>query len=70
MIQKEQLAEELNNMKQRFDDHVTGLQQRINDERAVVRNENKVIVEELNTKVPSILYQGRHTSLPHNPTSK
>ena len=55
MVQKEQLAEELNNMKQRFDGHVQGTQQRLNEEREIVRKENKAINEELNTKVGEMI---------------
>ena len=55
MVQKEQLAEELNNMKQRFDGHVQGTQQRLNEEREIVRKENKAINEELNTKVGELI---------------
>ena len=51
MVQKEQLVEELNNMKQRFDGHIHGTQQKMNEEREIVRKESKVIIDELNLKV-------------------
>ena len=51
MVQKEQLAEELGNMKHRFDAHVQTTQHKIQEERDLVRRENQVIVDELNTKV-------------------
>ena len=54
MVQKEQLVEELNNMKQRFDAHIHGTQQKMNEEREIVRKESKVIIDELNTKVGNI----------------
>lgn len=50
-MQKEQLAEELNNMKSRFDSHIHTTQQRINEERESARKESKVVIDELNTKV-------------------
>ena len=55
MVQKEQLVEELNNMKQRFDGHVHNTQQKMNEEREIVRKESKVIIDELNTKVGIVL---------------
>ena len=42
-------------MKQRFDGHVQGTQQRLNEEREIVRKENKAINEELNTKVDEMI---------------
>ncbi|KAL3873813.1 hypothetical protein ACJMK2_036898 [Sinanodonta woodiana] len=57
MIQKEQLAEELNNMKQRFDTHVHDAQIRIQEERESVRKENKAVVHELNTKIRELTEQ-------------
>ncbi|KAK3597838.1 hypothetical protein CHS0354_029408 [Potamilus streckersoni] len=57
MIQKEQLAEELNNMKQRFDTHVHDAQVRIQEERESVRKENKAVVHELNTKIRELTEQ-------------
>ena len=54
MVQKEQLAEELNNMKQRFDAHIHGTQQKMNEEREIVRKESKVVIDELNTKVSEL----------------
>lgn len=50
-VQREQLAEELNNMKQRFDQHIQGAEVRIQQEREAVRKENKSVEDELNTKV-------------------
>ena len=42
-------------MKQRFDGLVQGTQQRLNEEREIVRKENKAVNEELNTKVGEMI---------------
>jgi len=51
MVQREQLAEELNNVKSRYDAHVLQTQTRLSEEREAARRESKVLVQELNTKV-------------------
>lgn len=51
MVQREQLAEELNNMKHRFDGHVQSMQQKISEERDLVRKESQAIIDELNAKI-------------------
>lgn len=51
LIQREQLAEELNNMKGRFDSHVQNMQQTINEEKESARKECKVVIDEQNKKV-------------------
>ena len=42
-------------MKQRFDGDVQGTQQRLNEEREIVREKNKAITEELNTNVGELI---------------
>ncbi|KAL5009093.1 hypothetical protein ScPMuIL_014674 [Solemya velum] len=56
-VQREQLAEELNNMKQRFDQHIQGAEVRIQQEREAVRKENKSVEDELNTKLREMTEQ-------------
>ncbi|WAR19801.1 SDCG8-like protein [Mya arenaria] len=57
LVQREQLAEELNNMKGRYDNHVMTTQQRIAEEREATRKEGKVLVDELNTKIRELTEQ-------------
>ena len=47
-------------VKQRFVGHVQGTQQRLNEEREIVRKENKAINEELNTKVSELILIQQH----------
>ncbi|XP_076099849.1 serologically defined colon cancer antigen 8 homolog [Mytilus galloprovincialis] len=55
LVQKEQLAEELNNMKERFDRSILDTQARLHEERESVRRENKLLVDELNAKLRETL---------------
>lgn len=57
LVQKEQLAEELNNMKERFDRSILDTQAKLHDEREAVRRENKLLVDELNSKLKDMLEQ-------------
>lgn len=57
LVQKEQLAEELNNMKERFDRSILDTQARLHEERESVRRENKLLVDELNAKLRETLEQ-------------
>ncbi|XP_069119016.1 LOW QUALITY PROTEIN: serologically defined colon cancer antigen 8 homolog [Argopecten irradians] len=57
MVHKEQLSEELNNMRQRFDAHINDTQIKMNKDRESVRRENNTIVEELNGKVKELNLQ-------------
>lgn len=51
MIQREQLADELNNMKSRFDGYVENTQKIVNQEKDGARKECKIVIDEQNTKV-------------------
>lgn len=51
LVQKEQLAEELNNMKKRFDTHILDTQARLLEERESVRRESQMMIDTINQKV-------------------
>lgn len=57
LIQREQLAEELNNMKSRFDAHIHNTQQVINEEKDSARKECKIVIDEQNTKIKELTEQ-------------
>ncbi|XP_053409241.1 serologically defined colon cancer antigen 8 homolog [Mercenaria mercenaria] len=57
LIQREQLAEELNNMKGRFDAHIQNTQQVVNEEKESARKECKVVIDEQNTKIKELTEQ-------------
>ncbi|KAL4237828.1 serologically defined colon cancer antigen 8 [Mactra antiquata] len=57
LIQREQLADELNNMKSRFDSYVENTQKIVNQEKESARNECKVLVDEQNTKIKEMTEQ-------------
>ena len=50
-MQKEQLAEELRNMRQRFEVHVLDTQKKMQLDRESVRGEMKFLLDDLNNKV-------------------
>lgn len=51
MVQKEQLAEELGNMKKRFDTYILDTQARLLEERESVRRESQMMIDTINQKV-------------------
>lgn len=51
MVQKEQLAEELSNMKKRFDTYILDTQARLLEERESVRRESQMMIDTINQKV-------------------
>ena len=51
LVQKEQLAEELNNMKKRFDTYILDTQARLLEERESVRRESQMMIDTINQKV-------------------
>ncbi|XP_041353123.1 serologically defined colon cancer antigen 8 homolog [Gigantopelta aegis] len=51
MVQKEQLAEELKNMRQRFEAHVLDTQKKMQLDRESVRGEMKFLLDDLNNKL-------------------
>ncbi|XP_033735413.1 serologically defined colon cancer antigen 8 homolog [Pecten maximus] len=57
MVHKEQLSEELNNMRQRFNAHINDTQVKMNEDREAVRRENNAIEEELNSKIKELNLQ-------------
>ncbi|KAH3848255.1 hypothetical protein DPMN_090614 [Dreissena polymorpha] len=57
LVHREQLAEELNNMKSRYDAHVLSTQQRVNEEREAARRQSKVIIDEQTNKIKELLVQ-------------
>ena len=70
LVQKEQLAEELNNMKDRFDRGILDTQARLHEERESVRRENKLLVDELNAKLRETLEQNAALSAEHEKLSR
>jgi hypothetical protein len=52
-VQKEQIAEELSNMKKRFDTYILDTQARVLEERESVRRESQMMIDTINKKVCS-----------------
>lgn len=50
-MQKEQIAEELSNMKKRFDTYILDTQARLLEERESVRRESQMMIDTINKKV-------------------
>lgn len=50
-MQKEQLAEELEHLRERFEQHVRASQMKIQQEREAARQENQFVITDLNKKV-------------------
>ena len=51
LIQKEQLKEELSNMRDRMEEHVVEVTRKMTEERELARKENHQERDELNSKV-------------------
>ena len=51
LIQKEQLKEELSNMRDRMEEHVVEVTRKMTEERELARKENQQERDELNSKV-------------------
>ncbi|XP_055957438.1 serologically defined colon cancer antigen 8 homolog [Patella vulgata] len=54
LVQKEQFADELSNMRDRFEAHVTDTHRKMEMERQSARNENKAIIDDLNKKLKEV----------------
>nr|XP_022328885.1 serologically defined colon cancer antigen 8 homolog [Crassostrea virginica] len=57
LVQKEQLAEELNNMKKRFDTYILDTQARLLEERESVRRESQMMIDTINQKLKEMTDQ-------------
>ncbi|XP_052696420.1 serologically defined colon cancer antigen 8 homolog [Crassostrea angulata] len=57
MVQKEQLAEELSNMKKRFDTYILDTQARLLEERESVRRESQMMIDTINQKLKEMTDQ-------------
>lgn len=62
MVQKEQLAEELSNMKKRFDTYILDTQARLLEERESVRRESQMMIDTINQKLKEMTDQYAATS--------
>ena len=56
LVQKEQVTDELGRVRQRFEDHVKESQTLIRAERDSARRENQALVDDLNEKVSTLLF--------------
>lgn len=66
MVQKEQLAEELGNMKKRFDTYILDTQARLLEERESVRRESQMMIDTINQKVCHYGQRSQYRYLPLN----
>lgn len=66
MVQKEQLAEELGNMKKRFDTYILDTQARLLEERESVRRESQMMIDTINQKVCHEGQRSQYRYLPLN----